>query len=786
MTLSFRRFLSVLLVAICMSVSSFAQQVVSQAPADTTGLSKNDTVVPILVNKVEEYSLTIKQNNNLVRRTQSISNIMTDLPDIEKRLNGFKSRIDLKGASMNLRSLNSGSIIIKETAGTLTVYQTNLNNYSDQLAKSNAGVKKIMADPMLDMPVSDSSLAKQLDGLQRKATALDSIERITLTKVNLMRNRVSISLLKATDIISDLQYLTITLKMNMWKQEEPRLFSAKASDYDDPFGTVVANAFSRSGKIINIYIAQKWHILTLGLVLFLFITGWSLSNMRRVKLLENAEEVLSQVHFLRRSVIVGSLMAFFTYSPLMLANPTMSYLHAVELLRLMAICVILVPFLTQQSKLLWVGLCILWCYFALDDILLQSALGERWLLFIAGLLLAAICIKLLATKKNHFVSITESPATKPLLFFTIIQVALSIIFNITGRESLAKIFGTSAIQCLMLGITLKVFCTMVLEAIFLQSEAYQQSRFSEFINFKELQHRFRKVLWILALIVWFIALMRNLALYDLLVTMVMGFIHQVRHIGNMSFTYESIVVFIVIIWLSTTISRFINFFFGHEKAKSDGKRNRVGSMLLLVRLTIWTLGFLIAVAAAGIPLDKLSIMIGALSVGIGFGLQNIVNNLVSGVILAFERPIQIGDQIEIGNKAGTVKEIGVRSSKILNSEGADIIVPNGDLLSQHLINWTMQDRSKRVEFIIGVPYTADLEMVRSLIGDKLAQNETILHKPAPTIIVQAFTDNAVQIRVIFWVPDLSSAGTLRSNVMVDVLKALSGAGVELPCPTTTS
>lgn len=166
----------------------------------------------------------------------------------------------------------------------------------------------------------------------------------------------------------------------------------------------------------------------------------------------------------------------------------------------------------------------------------------------------------------------------------------------------------------------------------------------------------------------------------------------------MVFTFKSVAIFICILWFSSVLSGFINFFFGNGKLQDSNKRSRIGSMMLLIRLTIWTLGFCIAVAAAGIPLDRISLMLGALGVGIGFGLQNIVNNLVSVVIIAFERPIQVGDLIEVGGKTGVVKEIGVRSSKINNNAGADIIVPNGDLLSQHLINWTMQDRSKQVEF----------------------------------------------------------------------------------------
>jgi small-conductance mechanosensitive channel len=202
-------------------------------------------------------------------------------------------------------------------------------------------------------------------------------------------------------------------------------------------------------------------------------------------------------------------------------------------------------------------------------------------------------------------------------------------------------------------------------------------------------------------------------------------------------------------------------------------------VILLIRLAIWTAGFLIAVAAAGIPLDRVSIMIGALGVGIGFGLQTIVNNLVSGVIIAFERPIQVGDQIEIGGKSGTVKEIGVRASKIHNSEGADIIIPNGDLLSQHLINWTMQGRSKRVEFTIGVPYSTNLDVARNLIDEKLKENKNILQTPEPVIIIQDFSDYAINIRILLWVPDLASAGSVRTTAMIDIKNTLAGAGIQL-------
>ena len=113
---------------------------------------------------------------------------------------------------------------------------------------------------------------------------------------------------------------------------------------------------------------------------------------------------------------------------------------------------------------------------------------------------------------------------------------------------------------------------------------------------------------------------------------------------------------------------------------------------------------MIALAAAGFQLSELAIIIGALGVGIGFGLQNVVNNFVSGLILMFERPIQPGDVIEVSGTSGKVREIGMRATTLTTFEGADVVVPNGTLLSEKLINWTLSDMNRRLDVNVGVAY----------------------------------------------------------------------------------
>jgi small-conductance mechanosensitive channel len=129
---------------------------------------------------------------------------------------------------------------------------------------------------------------------------------------------------------------------------------------------------------------------------------------------------------------------------------------------------------------------------------------------------------------------------------------------------------------------------------------------------------------------------------------------------------------------------------------------------------------------------------------------------------------------------GVVKEIGVRSSKINNNEGADIIVPNGDLLSQHLINWTMQDRNKQVACMIGIPYNSDIQKVREIIRETLTGNEKIMPSPGPSVTVKQFGDRTIDLQISFWVFDLSDAGVIRSNAMIEMYEKLTAAGIQLP------
>jgi small-conductance mechanosensitive channel len=190
----------------------------------------------------------------------------------------------------------------------------------------------------------------------------------------------------------------------------------------------------------------------------------------------------------------------------------------------------------------------------------------------------------------------------------------------------------------------------------------------------------------------------------------------------------------------------------------------------------------IALSATGLELNKFSVLTGALGVGLGFGLQNIVNNFVSGLILLFERPIHVGDTVDVGGLVGIVRRIGARSSTVVTFQGAEVIVPNSNLISNQVINWTLSSPWRRVDIPVKVAYGTDPEsIIKLLVGVAESCPGVLLERP-PMAFFFGFGESALNFELRFWSARQDTWLDLQSNVTVAVAKALKQAGIEIPFP----
>ena len=214
-------------------------------------------------------------------------------------------------------------------------------------------------------------------------------------------------------------------------------------------------------------------------------------------------------------------------------------------------------------------------------------------------------------------------------------------------------------------------------------------------------------------------------------------------------------------------------------------RLRPGTGYAVVTFTRWTIviiGAALTLAALGIDMAKVTLLAGALSVGIGFGLQNVVNNFVSGLILIVERPVGVGDVIERGTLSGTVTRIGIRSSTVRTGQGAEVIVPNGDLVSKEVVNWTRSDRRRRYDIDVGVAPGSDPEQVMRVLVEAAADVPEIMTDPAPRAMFKGFGDSSLNFTLLAWVPTLDVGLQAQNALRVAILRKLGMAGIAIPFP----
>jgi potassium efflux system protein len=290
---------------------------------------------------------------------------------------------------------------------------------------------------------------------------------------------------------------------------------------------------------------------------------------------------------------------------------------------------------------------------------------------------------------------------------------------------------------------------------------------------------------VVAAILWLIMLSQNLNIEDAADTYISNFLSQTHQLGSTgtAFTFQSIIIFIAVIWLSSLAAKIISYLYdiaGQHDIAVLKKKNRTST--LLIRIAVFAIGFFLAVAASGFPLDKITIIISAFGIGIGFGLQNIVNNLVSGLILAFEKPVQIGDIIQVDGNSGTIREIGIRSSRIATGDGAEVIIPNGDLISHHVINWTLSNNNRRVELIVGVAYGSDIDKVKKILKDLLANRDDVMTDPAPLVFLHNLNESSVDFRLLFWAADISTWLELKSRILAAIYSTFNSEGIDIPFP----
>ncbi|QSB25651.1 mechanosensitive ion channel family protein [Flavobacterium sp. CLA17] len=661
----------------------------------------------------------------------------------------------LKGANPNVRNQQMYLVVLKEIQQELDEQNDAINLRNKNLEKIKDRFIELRKDKTLVGLIKDTIRRKQFKNefanLRKKYKNTDSL--MTKNQGVLNKNK-RLTVERKIAVSNALITVENTLEksgISMLRKEYPFIWNVTDSIPNKSVTQSIGSKVMIEESVAAYYLSYRaGGLLTLAFLMGLL--GWYISrNLKYLKSNGHAESLaLFNFNYLNRGVIIP--VAIIGLNIAVVSNLYAPALF-IEILEL-----ILLGFLTILFKNKWsanamrnwtflLGLFLALCFL---DLFISVSLLQRCCFIIInafGIRYGLVQIK--SVKGELYIKGFFKWASIIFIVFN----GLSILYNIFGRVSLSNMLSLTAFISITQIIALSVLLKIILEVIILQIYTTRVKRGIEKIfDHESLSETLKKPFIIIISYMWLVVIGSNLNIWESLRTSFGALLSHPNTIGSITFTLGNILLFFIIIWIAHLLQKYVAYFFGEidDDENEENINKRQHSKLLITRLVVLIVGYLLAVAASGMPLDKLSILLGALGVGVGLGLQSVVNNFVSGIILIFDKPIQIGDVVDISSESGRVKSMGLRTTKINAPNGAEIIIPNGNLLSQNITNWTYTDNFKLVDIAVEITGDTTPEDINAIISESL-ESITLVNNAKPSqIYYTAISDGKYKIQIKFW------------------------------------
>lgn len=738
--------------------------------ADSAALTSSDYQL-----KIENTYVVLDNIDNKSELGLGIELIVAKLADSDSVLTVLKDNVLNNSQALNLRNLQVFRTLLQNIQTDLRGHrklldstETRLNNLRNNLVnlRSDTVLRQLMRDSLLRI-----QFAPQLKDMREAWRNSTKHLRESLATINLLQTHTSANAITTSKLLDKVNNLLNTSAARIFGKEHSYLWEKDTHNISDAARTSFYKAYRGERKALDYYFKdsgnKRLFLLLIGILFFIWIFR-SIRALRRLNGMGAIREM--EFEYLPSGYIVSSFVIMFSIAPLFDLHAPSAYIESMQFLLLIILTIICWKKWPRRLFVYWIVMVLLYIFFSFAHHIIDPSFWQRsW--FIILNILSVVFGWLFLTR------LKENLHLRGFLRFVIIlhnvMNILAIFFNVFGRFSLAQIFGHAAIFAFTQAVGLAVFSKICMEAILLQIVTSRIKRgVTTHFEFQHVLTSFRRPVLFLVVILWLIVFTTNLNIYTTVLNGLIEFLQAPRNIGNATFTIGGILLFFLIIWIAHLLQKYVGYFFGDtgndDEISNKGQRSR----LLIARLILLCLGYLLAVAASGVPVDKITIVLGALGVGIGLGLQNIVNNFVSGIILIFDRPLQIGDVVEIGDKSGRVREIGLRSSTLLTQNGAEVIIPNGDILSQQIVNWTLTNSQQRLEIDLVITGNTDMEVVSAIIKKVILQSKYVVTSREPQILFTKVLDDGFELKAFCWCIDVSKSAEARSEILLLLHKHL--------------
>lgn len=722
------------------------------AAVDTLTMSDYMMSIDRVNDKLNAIIDSSKMGFEVVRMGRNLDRITNDISLIRQSIGRRRSGTNIK----NLYLYQSFTSNLNDENNLI---EARLDELYNSVYHAKLRLRTALSDSIFSVMYADSSLRRAFDKkliyLERKWVRVDSLTKDGIDTLNALRVKVSDNAIMLSNMLNMMDNRLNRAGQQLFGKETNFLWQKSLPDTvlttnAKPIVSILGSEQKAVGYYISQTSSQRSLIIVLGILLFV----WLFMKRRQLKAFRKHDSTFAFLHlqYLNTRPILSLFAVLLSLMPFFDAYAPTTYVTVESLLLLLMVSIIMHKKWARPVWRAWIALVALFIAIAVTNLFLEPTLLQRlWLLLLDGSIavFAFRFTQKLAKDSSFYKWIKFGMIT------SIVLACLAILNNLFGRFSLADIFGIAAIFAITQAVTLPIFAETVIEMFLLQ---LQSSRLKKGTNkpFESsvVTNKIKLPLLLIVGLLWFIMLTSNLSIYHYISNIISDFLTATRTIGSISFQMSSVLLFFVIIWIAHILQRIITFLFGETgnelediTAETKGQHSR----LLITRLLVLIGGYLLAIAASGLPIDKLTIIIGALGIGVGMGLQGIVNNFVSGIILIFDGSLQIGDEIEVNGQAGRVKEIGLRTSTLNTADGSEVTIPNGIMLSQNIINWTHSNDQRRVmvEFSLSGD-ELDTNIINDTINEVIGNLPNVITKTKPIILFTKVHQETCWITVRYW------------------------------------
>jgi len=781
-----------------LSVSIHAQN--AESKTDSIQGAPNSIAIGDISEESEALGQQVLKLKTTLAQSENISEIDSIIDARTPEILVLVDSVFLKREDVTLRDLEVRKVEWNSYKSILGEYQSVVKNRTEEISK-------IINDVFYDLTkweltkkeLNDRSESKDIaDGLDKSIAILEEMmasAHTRLDRVFMTQKKITDLILIVDEEVSKIELAELKRQKDyfvfdsdvIWKSGTPQnagldsLTQVKSSST----GLIIKGLKENRKQFLDFYqLNIKTVLLQFGFLIFflVFLIVANIKWKKQVITIKNPIELQAKIVLsnpLLSTLSLGVLISAFFYDSMV---PAFAEFH---ILIVLLATILLLPKLTTKKINVF-----LWLLFAVYIInTFEAFIGiksilVRWLLILDSIVLLYVLMigrKVIPEMKESFSQIIR--IFKPVSILFILILLFSIFANIIGMVALSNFLSKAVLLSITFGVIIFLSVKVMTSIFVLIFKLRKSSNIQTLTIMVNATHqRIQPLLGWIGLLFWLYFTLTGFELYSFILEWFDSLMAIKWLVGEMTISLGGILAFVGIFVFTLIIAKVAAAMFQDEWMVNALPRGIAPAISLVLRIVVISLGLYIGLTAAGVDLSKLGFIIGALGVGIGFGLQNVVLNFVSGLILAFERPINLGDTIEVDTEMGVVTNIGVRSSNIRAYSGAEVIIPNGDLISKKVINWTLSNRNRRSKIPMKTSASADPEKVIELFNNIAKEWPKTSAEPAPKTYFYGYgEDGNLKFALLYWT---TFSDTLKtdSEIALKIFKTLKEENIQAPAP----